>query len=148
MLYRLAEGRLEVFLAHPGGPRHRKRDDGAWTIPKGEIEEGEALQAAALREFEEEIGFRPDGPLLDLGEVTQKGGKVVRAWAVEGDVQPGFELRSNHFTMEWPPRSGRRESFPEVDRAAFFGAEDARRKLRPAQAEFVARLASALGLEG
>ena len=140
LLYRVAGGRLEVFLAHPGGPRHRKRDDGAWTIPKGEIEGGEDLRAAALREFEEEIGFRPEGALLDLGEITQKGGKVVRAWAVEGDVEDGFAPTSNRFTMEWPPRSGKRAHFPEVDRGEFFGLEEAQARLNPAQVAFLARL--------
>lgn len=132
LLYRLAGGRPEVLLVHPGGPFFRSRDEGAWSIPKGELEEGEDPLAAARREVEEETGLRPGGPFLELGSVTQKGGKEVRAWAVEGDCDPAA-IRSNTFEMEWPPRSGRKREFPEIDRAAFFALDEARRKINPAQ---------------
>jgi predicted NUDIX family NTP pyrophosphohydrolase len=139
LLYRRRNG-LEVFLVHPGGPFFCNKDDGAWSLPKGEVEEGDDPLATALREFTEETSFEPpSGDLLPLGEVRQKGGKRVVAWAVEGDCDPG-RARSNHFEMEWPPRSGQKQSFPEVDRAAFFSLELALRKLNPAQAELVAKL--------
>ncbi len=139
LLYRRRNG-LEVFLVHPGGPFFRNKDDGAWSLPKGEVEEGDEPLATALREFSEETSFEPpSGDLLPLGEVRQKGGKRVVAWAVEGDCDPG-RARSNLFEMEWPPRSGQKQSFPEVDRAAFFSLELALRKLNPAQAELVAKL--------
>jgi predicted NUDIX family NTP pyrophosphohydrolase len=139
LLYR-RRNRTEVFLVHPGGPFFRDKDDGAWSLPKGEVEEGDDPLATALREFSEETSFDPpSGDLLPLGEVRQKGGKRVIAWAVEGDCEPD-RARSNLFEMEWPPRSGRKQSFPEVDRAAFFPLDLARRKLNPAQAELVAKL--------
>ena len=132
---------LEVFLVHPGGPFFRKRDDGVWTIPKGEPEAGEELLECARREFGEETGAAvPDaGACVALGAITQAGGKVVHAWAFEGDFDPG-ELRCNTFELEWPPRSGRKQSFPEVDRAAFFGVEVARKKCNPGQVALVDRL--------
>ena len=131
---------LELFLVHPGGPFFRSKDEGAWSIPKGEVEEGAEPLHTALREFSEETGTAPpDGELVPLGEIRQKGGKRVVAWAVEGDLEPST-LKSNTFEIEWPPRSGRRERFPEVDRADFFSPELARRKLNPAQAELVDRL--------
>ena len=130
---------IEVLAVHPGGPFFAAKDDGAWTIPKGEIDPGEAPLASAVREFEEETGFATAGAKLDLGSVKQANGKLVRAWAFEGDCDPAG-LRSNSFELEWPPRSGRRQSFPEVDRAAFFDPATARRKLNPAQAAFVDRL--------
>jgi predicted NUDIX family NTP pyrophosphohydrolase len=135
-----AEG-VEVLLVHPGGPLWARRDRGAWSIPKGLCEEGEEPQAAALRELEEELGSAPAlGELLDLGTVRQRGGKVVAAWAARGDFDPAT-LRSMEFEMEWPPRSGRRERFPEVDRAAWFGLDEARERLLDAQDAFVERLA-------
>jgi predicted NUDIX family NTP pyrophosphohydrolase len=140
LLYRLGPGGPEVLLVHPGGPFWARRDAGAWSIPKGEHDDGEDPQATALREFEEETGTAlPPGELTELGSVRQKNGKVVSAWAAEGDLDPD-SVESNTFTMEWPPRSGRTAEFPEVDRAAWFGADAAREKLVAAQAEFVDRL--------
>src|SRR5690349_16945320 len=124
LMYRRAAA-LEVLLAHPGGPYFARKDAGAWTLPKGEPEPAEEPLACARREFEEEIGVAAgDGPFLPLGEVTQRGGKRVQAWAFEGDFD-GRPLRSNTFEIEWPPRSGRRQAFPELDRAQFFTLEDA-----------------------
>jgi predicted NUDIX family NTP pyrophosphohydrolase len=137
---------IEVFLAHPGGPFFKSKDEGSWTIPKGEIPEGEEPLAAALREFEEETGLRidPTSKFIDLGLVRQKSGKVVQAWAVEGDWPEGHCLKSNTFEIEWPPRSGKFQDFPEIDRAEFFPLEAARRKINPAQIVFLDRLADAL----
>jgi predicted NUDIX family NTP pyrophosphohydrolase len=133
-------GGLELFLVHPGGPFFRNKDDGAWSIPKGELEEDDEPLRRARLEFQEETGFEaPEEGLLELGEIRQKGGKRVIAWAFEGDLDPGA-IRSNTFELEWPPRSGRRRAFPEIDRADFFSPEIARRKLNPAQAELVTRL--------
>ncbi len=132
---------------HPGGPFWAKKDVGAWSIPKGEYGEGEDPRACALRELEEELGSPPEvaiGALVDLGEVRQKGGKVVRAWAAEGTFDPAT-LRSNTFTMEWPPRSGAEREFPEVDRAEWFGPAAVREKILPAQVAFVDRLIDRLG---
>jgi predicted NUDIX family NTP pyrophosphohydrolase len=129
-----------VLLAHPGGPFFLKKDEGAWTIPKGEAAVGEDLQAAALREFAEEIGLPVAGPLLTLGEIRQKGGKVVHAWAFEGEVPTGFRPASNLFELEWPPRSGRRQQFPEVDRAELFDIVGAQVRINPAQIPFLERL--------
>lgn len=138
-MFRRSRG-LELFLVHPGGPFFRNKDEGAWSIPKGEVEEGTEPLAAAIREFEEETGTSPpDGELVPLGEIRQKGGKRVVAWAIEGDLEPST-LKSNTFEIEWPPRSGRRERFPEIDRADFFPPDLARRKLNSAQAELVDRL--------
>jgi predicted NUDIX family NTP pyrophosphohydrolase len=134
----------EVLLVHPGGPLWAKREEGAWSIPKGEVGAREGPLAAALRELEEELGSKIDlRDLADLGEVRQRGGKVVRAWAARGDYDPSA-LRSSTFEMEWPPRSGRRVSFPEVDRAAWLGPEQARRLINPAQAELLDRLLALL----
>jgi predicted NUDIX family NTP pyrophosphohydrolase len=143
MLYRCATGRLEVFLAHPGGPFWLKRDAGAWTIPKGVAEQGEDILAAACREFEEETGIHPVGPFLSLGSIRQKAGKLVYAWAWEGDADPG-RITSNTMQTEWPRGSGRMLTFPEVDRCAWFDPQAAREKINPAQAEFVDRLELAL----
>jgi predicted NUDIX family NTP pyrophosphohydrolase len=135
-----SDGEPEVLLVHPGGPYWAKKDLGAWSLPKGEHGDDEAPLAAALREFEEETGTRIDGEAaVDLGEVRQKGGKVVRAFAVAGDLDPD-QLVSGTFELEWPPRSGRRRAFPEVDRAAWFGLAEARRRLLEAQVPFLDRL--------
>ena len=145
LLYRIAGGGPEVLLVHPGGPFWARKDAGSWSIPKGEYGDGEEPQACALREFEEETGVGlPPGELLELGSVKQKGGKVVTAWAAEGDLDAD-SVRSNTFTMEWPPRSGRTAEFPEIDRAGWFGVEEARAKLVAAQAELVDRLLERLG---
>jgi predicted NUDIX family NTP pyrophosphohydrolase len=141
VLHRDGAGGLEVLLVHPGGPFWAKKDLGAWSIPKGEYEPDEDPRACALREFEEETGTRLDAAdLVELGAVVQKAGKEVSAWAVRGDLDPAT-VRSNTFTMEWPPRSGRRQEFPEVDRAEWFALDEARAKLVPAQAELIDRLA-------
>ena len=132
LLYRRRAGALEVFLAHPGGPFWARKDLGAWTIPKGEIDEGEDPLEAAKREFAEEIGVHLQGEFRALKPVRQKGGKLVLAWAVEGDCDPA-SVRSNVFKMEWPPGSGNQADFPEVDRAAWFRLEEARAKLLPSQ---------------
>ena len=141
LLYRRREGTLEVFLVHPGGPFWARKDAGAWSIPKGEIDPDEDPLAAARRELAEETGFVAEGRCWPLTPVTQAGGKTVRAWAVEGDADPAA-LRSNSFTIEWPPRSGRQQAFPEVDRAAWFGLELAREKINAAQVALLDELAA------
>jgi predicted NUDIX family NTP pyrophosphohydrolase len=150
LLYRRRDGRLELLLAHPGGPYWANRDEGAWTIPKGVAEAGEALANVAIREFGEETGFdlasiaaSPDRAPTSLGDVTLKSGKVVHGWAVEGDLDPD-RASSNDAEVEWPPRSGRRIVVPEIDRVAWFDGPEARRRLHPAQAAFVDRLEAAL----
>lgn len=144
LLYRGLPPALELLLVHPGGPFWAKKDLGAWSIPKGEYGEGEDPQACARREFQEETGKElPPGALAELGTVRLKSGKDVIAWAAEGDLDPDA-ITSNEFELEWPPRSGRTESFPEVDRAGWFGLDEAREKLNPAQAPFVDRLAALL----
>ena len=144
LLFRGSAADLEVLLGHPGGPFWQNKDDGAWSIPKGLIGADEAPLSAARREFVEETGHDPDGDFLPLGEARQPGGKVVQAWAIEGDWDPAL-IRSNTFEMEWPPRSGRRRTFPEIDRAAWFGIADARRKILKGQRVFVDRLLEGLG---
>lgn len=140
------DGEIEALLVHPGGPLWARRDAGAWSIPKGEIDPGEDELAAARREFAEELGSPPPaGEPADLGEVRLKSGKRVRAWALEGDLDAAA-IVSNTFEMQWPPRSGRTAAFPEVDRAAWFELAVAREKLNPAQAAFVDRLADILDL--
>lgn len=137
---------LELFLVHPGGPFFRHKDDGSWSIPKGEVEPGEDPLATARREFSEETGIIvPETGYLELGEIRQKGGKRVRAWAFEGDCDPSA-IESNTVEIEWPRHSGLRLTFPEVDRADFFSPEHARVKLNAAQAELVTRLEAALEL--
>lgn len=139
--FRFSAGVLEVLLAHPGGPYWQKRDDGAWSIIKGEYSPEETALAAARREFAEETGWSAAGELLPLGELRQPGGKIVTAFAMRGDFDPAT-LGSNLFEIEWPPRSGLRASFPEIDRAAWFGLEAAGSKILPGQAPFLARLAA------
>jgi predicted NUDIX family NTP pyrophosphohydrolase len=144
LLYRRRPAGIEVLLAHPGGPLWAKRDEGAWTVPKGEFDEGEAAWAVARREFEEETGHAaPDGEALHLGDVRQKGGKVVEAWALEGDLDPAA-ARSNTFPLEWPPRSGRWITVPEIDRVEWFAPDEARRRIKDAQVPLVDRLLAAL----
>ncbi len=132
-------GGLEVFLVHPGGPFWAKKDLGAWSIPKGEIDEGEDPLTAARREFEEETGFAIDGDFQPLAPLKQPSGKVIVAFAVEGDCDPA-QLRSNTFELEWPPKSGRRAEFPEVDRAAWFDVEEARTRIIKGQVAFLDEL--------
>jgi predicted NUDIX family NTP pyrophosphohydrolase len=140
LMFRTKREELEVLLVHPGGPYFQNKDDGAWTIPKGELVEGEDLLTRAKIEFEEELGIAASGDWFDLGSVKQKGGKTVHAWAFAGDLKDDFELVSNTFELEWPPRSGQVQSFPEVDRASFFSVEEARRKINVAQTVFLDRL--------
>ena len=143
LMYRRTEGgSLEVLLAHPGGPFWRGKDEGAWTIPKGEYDENEDPLAAAMREFGEETGFAVSPPLLPLGAIVQKSGKRITAWAFAGDCDPA-QLRSNTFEIEWPPRSGRMRSFPEIDRVEWLSLDAARRKINPAQCALLERLALA-----
>lgn len=143
MYRRDPDGAPHVLLAHPGGPFWRGKDEGAWTIPKGEYEAPEETLAAARREFTEETGFEAAPPFLPLGEIVQKNGKRITAWAFEGDCDPA-QLRCNTFEMEWPPRSGRMQSYPEVDRIEWFSMADARRKIIPAQRALIDRLEKAL----
>jgi predicted NUDIX family NTP pyrophosphohydrolase len=139
LMYRRSGAEPEVLLAHPGGPFWAKKDDGAWTIPKGMPNPGEDLLAAARREFQEETGFIAPGPFLELGKFKQPGGKTVHAWATEGDADPA-QLVCNTFVMEWPPRSGKSAEFPEVDRAGWFAPEAAQRKLLKGQAHILVAL--------
>jgi predicted NUDIX family NTP pyrophosphohydrolase len=141
LMYRLHKGELEVLLVHPGGPFWRKKDLGAWTISKGELEPGEEALEAARREFAEETGLQPEGPFLPLTPVKQKAGKTILAWAFQGDCDPA-DIRSNTFPMEWPPRSGQMCEFPEIDRAAFFTIAEALPKINPAQTPLLEELAS------
>lgn len=144
-MFRKRDHALEVLLAHPGGPFYRHKDDGVWTIPKGEIDPGEDLLRRAQIEFGEEVGIPADATQwIDLGWVKQKGGKTVYAWAFEGNLPDDFTCRSNMFQLEWPPRSGKMQNFPEVDRVCFFSIEDAQRKLKEAQTPFLDRLEAAL----
>jgi predicted NUDIX family NTP pyrophosphohydrolase len=146
LMYRRPAGALEVLLVHPGGPFWKNKDLGAWSIPKGEAGEGEDLLAAARREFTQELGFAPPegGPFLPLGEIRQKAGKVVHAWAFEGDCDPK-RCQSNTTRLEWPARSGRWITFPEVDRASFFEVGEARRRLNPGQEPLLERLVDRIG---
>jgi predicted NUDIX family NTP pyrophosphohydrolase len=147
-MFRMRQGGLEVLLVHPGGPYFQNKDDGTWTIPKGEVGEGEDLLTRARTEFEEELGIAASGDWLDLGSVKQKGGKTVHAWAFFGDLKDDFELASNTFETEWPPRSGKVQRFPEVDRVSFFPVEEARRKINVAQTAFLDRLMEQLDSRG
>jgi len=143
-MFRRKESVLDVLLVHPGGPFFQRKDDGAWTIPKGEVDLGEDLLTRAQIEFGEEIGIKPSGNWIPLGSIKQKGGKVVHAWAFEGDLPESFKLKSNTFEMEWPPRSGKLKEFPEIDRGEFFAEEVARQKINPAQTPFLDRLRASL----
>jgi predicted NUDIX family NTP pyrophosphohydrolase len=144
-LFRLSGPEPEVLLVHPGGPLWARRDAGAWSIPKGEYGDDEEPEAAARREFTEELGApAPDGEMIDLGEIKQPGGKLVRAWAAPGDLDAGA-IRSNTFALEWPPRSGRVGEYPEVDRAQWFTLERARERINPGQIPLLERLEDALG---
>ena len=145
LMYRRTSLGLEALLAHPGGPFFRNRDLGAWTLPKGLVEESEEAIAAARREFEEETGFTvPLAELLELGTVRLRSGKIVEAWAVEGDCDTSL-VSSNTFELEWPPRSGNIQHFPEVDRAEFFSLAEARKRINPAQSPFIDRLEELFG---
>jgi len=139
LMYRRTTGDLQVLLVHPGGPFWAKKDDGAWSIPKGEYTDAEEARDAAIREFEEELGFAPVGELVELGQIKQASGKIVTAWAFEGDWDPG-NLRSNTFSMEWPPKSGVMAEFPEVDRADWFDIDTARVKINSGQVPFLDKL--------
>jgi len=145
LVYRAGPAGVEVLLGHMGGPFWARKDERAWSIPKGEYDPGEEPLAAAMREFEEELGSpAPAGPVAPLGDLEQPGGKLVSVWCVQGDFDPA-ELRSNTFEMEWPPRSGRLQEFPEIDRAAWFDADSARLKLVRGQVGFIDRLLAHLG---
>jgi predicted NUDIX family NTP pyrophosphohydrolase len=144
LMYRRPDAGLELLLVHPGGPFWARKDPGAWSIPKGEYSEGEDALEVAKREFEEETGAPVQGDFLPLGEVIQPGRKIVTAWAIEGDFDPS-DLKSNSFEMEWPPKSGRRQSFPEVDRAQWFSPAEAQRKILKGQSELITRLLEAIG---
>jgi predicted NUDIX family NTP pyrophosphohydrolase len=146
LLYRRTGPDPEVLLAHPGGPFWAKKDEGAWTIPKGLFEDGESPLSAAKREFEEETGFLPHGPCIELGSFKQPSSKVIFAWAVEGDFDPR-NLKCNTFSVEWPPRSGHRQEFPEVDRAAWFKAGAAARKIAKGQLPIIQELFHRLGVK-
>jgi predicted NUDIX family NTP pyrophosphohydrolase len=144
LMFRRKNNALEVLLVHPGGPFWKNKDDGAWSIPKGEASPGEDLISRAQIEFEEEVGIKPSENRIPLGSIKQAGGKTVHAWAFESDLPEDFVLKSNTFEMEWPPRSGNFREFPEVDRAEFFPEEIARRKINPAQIELIDRLRTAI----
>ena len=146
VLYRLHQNYLEVFLVHPGGPYWKGREEGAWSIPKGEFGEKEDPLDTAIREFREETGQEVNGEFLELGKVQQKGGKLVWAWAVEGDIEAD-NIRSNTFRQEWPYKSGKWITVPEVDKGGWFSVEEAKIKMNPAQLEFIARLVEILKKE-
>jgi predicted NUDIX family NTP pyrophosphohydrolase len=147
VLYRIQRGALEVFLVHPGGPFWAKKDEGAWSIPKGEIEEGDDRLESARREFREETGSQVDGEFIELVPLKQRGGKIVYAWAVVGNIDAA-SIRSNLFSMEWPPRSGTQHEFPEVDKAGWFTVEKALAKLLPGQRGFLAEIQAKLSSPG
>jgi len=146
LMFRRRKNKLEVLLAHPGGPFHVHKDDGAWTIPKGEAAPEEDLLTRAQIEFEEEVGCRPENARdwIELGWIKQKGGKTVHGWAFEGDLPESFQCKSNLFEMEWPPHSAKHKQFPEVDRAEFFTGAIARQKIKPTQIPFLDRLRRAI----
>ena len=143
LLYRQGNNQTEFFLAHPGGPFFKNKNEGVWTIPKGEIDEGEEPLNAAVREFEEEVGYTPSPPFTALQAITQKGGKKVFCWAAKGDADPEA-LKSNIFIMEWPPKSGKMAEFPEVDKAGWFTLDEAQKLINPAQVPLLEELISML----
>ena len=145
-MYRIKDGAIQVLLAHPGGPYHARKDEEAWSIPKGEPEPDEEFFLTAQREFEEETGLKPTGPFVSLQPVKQKGGKIVHAWAFEGDCDP-TTVCSNTFTMEWPPKSGQQMQFPEIDRVEFFDLATARRKINSGQVGLIDELETILNRE-
>ena len=145
LLYKLTNGLLQIFLAHPGGPYFRKKDDGAWSIPKGEFLDDEDPLAAAQREFKEEVGKPITGNFIKLQPAKQKSGKVVHAWAVEGDIDHA-NIASNTFEIEWPPKSGKRASFPEIDRAGWFTIDEAKVKIIPGQVWLIDELEGITGI--
>jgi predicted NUDIX family NTP pyrophosphohydrolase len=144
LMFRRKNTAVEFLLVHPGGPFWKNKDDGAWSIPKGEAQPDEDLLARARIEFKEELGIEPVGDFIPLGSIKQKGGKAVHAWGFEGDLPHNFQLKSNTFEIEWPPHSGKFKEFPEIDRAEFFGKEIARQKINSAQLSFFDRLCEAL----
>jgi predicted NUDIX family NTP pyrophosphohydrolase len=144
-MYRRSSGSVEVLLAHPGGPFWTRKDLGAWTIPKGEVEAAEDPMAAACREFREETGLPVGATMVTLGQLKQRSGKVIHAWAFEGDCVAA-SIRSQTFTMEWPPRSGQSKEFPEVDRAEWFSIDEALKRINPGQAGFIHELLKRLGV--
>ncbi len=139
LMYRIKDGALQILLAHPGGPYFKNKDEGSWTIPKGEVDADEDLLDTAKREFTEETGVTPTGPFIALQPVTQKGGKIVYAWAFHGNCDP-LTIVSNTFTLEWPPKSGRQVEFPEVDRAEFLDLHKARKKIKASQIPLIDEL--------
>lgn len=139
LMFRRRDCGVQVFLVHPGGPFWKKKDEGAWSIPKGEYQEDEDPLDAAKREFEEETGIKAQGEFIELGQIKQPSGKIITAWAFEGDCSPN-EIRSNSFSMEWPPKSGRKQEFPEVDRADWFALQEARKRMLKGQIGFLDRL--------
>lgn len=147
LLYRFYNHELQVLFAHPGGPFFKNKDDRSWTIPKGLPTEGESLENAAVREFEEETGIKINNNLVELGSIKQKGGKIVYAWAVKGDLPLDFKLKSNNFEINWPPRSTHKMSFPEIDRVEFFSLPEARKKIIKEQIPFIDRLKKLLNNE-
>jgi predicted NUDIX family NTP pyrophosphohydrolase len=144
LMFRMRSARMEFLLVHPGGPYWQRKNFGSWSIPKGEYAQGQDPLEAAKREFEEETGYVPSGNFLTLGEIKQAGGKVVAAWAFEGDCDPR-KIRSNTFSMEWPPKSGKMREFPEVDRADWFSPEDARKHILEGQSGFLERCLAHIG---
>ena len=144
LMYRIKNGTLEVLLAHPGGPYFAKKDEGHWSIPKGEPDIEEDLLVTAMREFHEETGLIPTGDFVPLSSISQKGGKEVHAWAFEFDFPPGFVHECNEIEIEWPPRSGKFIEFPEIDRIEFFNASDAKKKIKDTQIPFIERLTEIL----
>jgi predicted NUDIX family NTP pyrophosphohydrolase len=140
VMYRIKDGALQILLAHPGGPLFQNKDDGHWTIPKGEASADEPLLQTGMREFEEETGIQSSGPFIDLGSIRQRGGKTVYAWAFRGTYDDSQPIRSNTFEMQWPPGSGRIQSFPEIDKAQYFPLNEAEKKIKAAQWPLIERL--------
>lgn len=144
MMYTYKNSDLKIFLVHPGGPYFVKKDDGSWSIPKGLIEDNEDTFDTAVREFEEETGLKPEGEFISLGEITLKSGKLVYAWAFEGEQENEFNFHSNLFEMEWPPSSGKREKFPEADKFGYFSVEEAKKKINSSQIPLIDNLVNYL----